>query len=409
MIAGMRGQNVAKWVRLNGRSKAEALPRPSLVGRLNERLVLQLLQDRGPLSRAEVVRASGLSAPTVSKAVASLLRAGLVEEVEEGVTAESSRGRPAVKVRLARSRVQVLGVAVDAGHCWVAAAGLDGTLRQPVRRVVTPGSYEQLLAVLEEAARDLMEAEVQTLGLGMSLPGLVDDRAGRGILSPNVPMTNGHTPAADLGHRLGLPAVLLQESHALCLAERHYGLAQQVDDFAVLDVATGVGLGVMLGGRLFTGHNGLAGEIGHMTVVTEGGRRCGCGNTGCLETVVSDTALAWQASQKLGRPVGGDEVVELARRGQIDLSAELDGMASYLALAVAAVINIFNPAAVFIHTPLFDIEPDLLDRVIARAQQRALPPSFQQCRILRAQGTKYQGAIAGIIEALTDAVAPRIT
>jgi N-acetylglucosamine repressor len=222
-------------------------------------------------------------------------------------------------------------------------------------------------------------------------------------------MTNGHTPAADLGRRLGLPAVLLQESHALCLAERHYGLAQQVDDFAVLDVATGVGLGVMLGGRLFTGHNGLAGEIGHMTVVTEGGRRCGCGNTGCLETVVSDTALAWQASRKLGRPVGGDEVIELARNGLIDLSAELDGMASYLALAVAAVINIFNPAAVFIHTPLFDIEPDLLERVIARTQQRALPPSFQQCRILRAQGTKYQGAIAGIIEALTDAVAPRIT
>lgn len=389
---------------INGHSP-KALSRPALVGRWNERLILQLLQERGPLSRADVVRASGLSAPTVSKAVSSLLRAGLVEEEQ---AAESGRGRPAVKVRVARSRVQVLGIAVDAGHCWVAAAGLDGVLRQPVRCVATPGCYEELLDVLEAAARDCMSDGIQTLGVGVSLPGLVDNRAGQGLLSPNVPMTNGHTPAADLGRRLGLPAVLLQESHALCLAERHYGLAQRIDDFVVLDVATGVGLGVMLEGRLFTGHNGLAGEIGHMTVVPQGGRRCGCGNSGCLETVVSDTALAWHASGKLGRPVDGDEVIELAKNRQIDLSVELDQMASYLAVGVAAVINIFNPAAVFIHTPLFDIEPDLLERVVARTRQRALPPSFAQCRILRAQGTKYQGAIAGIIEALTDAVAPRL-
>ncbi|MCS7020771.1 MAG: ROK family transcriptional regulator [Gemmataceae bacterium] len=379
---------------------------PSLVGRLNERLVLQLLQRHGPLSRAEVVRVSGLSAPTVSKAVSSLLRAGLVEEEE---ATETGRGRPAAKVRLARSRVQVLGIAVDADHCWVAAAGLDGVLRCPVRRVTTPASYEELLTVLEAAAREYMVEGIQTLGVGISLPGLVDSRTGRGILSPNVPMTNGHTPAVDLGSRLQLPAVLLQESHALCLAERHYGLARQIEDFAVLDVATGVGLGVMMGGRLFTGHSGLAGEIGHMTVVPQGGRRCGCGNTGCLETVVSDTALAWHASQKLGRLVRGDEVIELARNKLVDLSAELDQMAGYLALAVATVINVFNPAAVFIHTPLVDIEPDLLQRVIWHTQQRTLPPSFAQCQIARAQGTKYQGAIAGIIQALTDAVAPRIT
>jgi N-acetylglucosamine repressor len=398
----IRGRWPAKvW----GGSYPLALSQPAVVGRWNERVVLQLLQQRGPLSRADLVRISGLSAPTVSKAVSSLLRVGLLEE--EAAT-ETGRGRPAPKVRLARSNVQVIGIQIDAGHCWIGAAGLDGVIRSSVDCVATPHSYEQLLDVLESAARRYMVDGVKTLGLGVSLPGLVDNRTGRGILSPNLPMTNGHTPAADLGQRLGLPAVLLQESHALCLAEKRYGLARQVEDFAVLDVATGVGLGVMVGGRLFTGHNGLAGEIGHLTVVPQGGRRCGCGNTGCLETMVSDTALAWHASRRLGRPVNGDEVIELARSGQIDLSAELDQMASYLAVGVAAVINIFNPQAVFIHTPLFDIQPDLLHRVITRAQQRALPPSFEQCRIGRAQGTKYQGAIAGIIQSLTEAVAPTL-
>jgi len=407
-MGSMQSQNLTRWDQLNGRKEADRRPCPSLVGRLNERLVLQLLQDRGPLSRAELVRASGLSAPTVSKAVSSLLRAGLVEELEETVGAEPSRGRPATKVRLARSHVQVLGVAVDAGFCWVAAAGLDGSLRQPVQRVVTPQSYDDLLDLLEGTCRGLMQGGIKTLGIGVSLPGLVEDCSGRSILSPNVPMTNGHTPAVDLGQRLGVPAVLLQESHALCLAERHYGMAQHIEDFAVLDVATGVGLGVMLRGRLLTGHSGLAGEIGHITVVPEGGRRCGCGNSGCLETMVSETALIWYASQKLSRPVQRDELIELLHTGQLDLSVELDRMATYLAVGIAAVINIFNPAAVFVHSPLCDLDPQLLPRAVARTQQRALPPSFAQCRIMRAQGTKCQGAVAGIVQALTDALAPRL-
>jgi N-acetylglucosamine repressor len=379
--------------------------RPAVVGKLNERQVLRLLQRRGPLSRAEVARQSGLSAPTVSKAVGSLLRSGLLEEVE---APELARGRPAPKLRLATT-AQVIGIAIDAGHCEVAAAGLTGEEYEPVCSVSTRATYPELVSALEAASLELMRRPgVKTLGLGVSLPGLVDDRRGRGVLSPNVPVTNGHAPAADLAERLGMPGVLLQESHALCLAERDHGLAKGLDDFAVLDVSTGIGLGVMLGGRLLKGHSGLAGEIGHVTAVAEGGRRCGCGNTGCLETVASDTALAHHASRKLGRTVSVDEVIELARSGTVDLSAELDAMAGYLAVGVAAVINLFNPAVVFIHSPLFDVDATLLSRVVEQAGRRALPPSLAECRILRAEGTKRQGAVAGIIQHVMDAVAPEV-
>lgn len=380
--------------------------RPEVVGKLNERQVLRFLQSLGSLSRAELVRESGLSAPTISKAVASLLKAGLLEEAE---APETARGRPAPKLRLASKKAQVLGVAIDAGHCEVVSAGLDGVLHDNVIMVPTPGTYAELLAALERAIRQLMaKPGVNTLGLSISLPGLVDDRHGRSVLSPNIPMTDGHTPARDLGARLGLQCSLLQESHALCLAERHYGLAKGLDDFAVLDISTGVGLGVMLGGRLLRGHSGLAGEIGHITAIADGGRRCGCGNSGCLETVASDSALAWQASRKLGRTVAVDEVIALAREGKVDLRRELDNIAGYLAIGVAAVINLFNPAVVFIHSPLFDIDADLLSRVIEGSKSRALPPSFAECRILRAQGEKHQGAIANAIRQLTDSIAPEL-
>src|SRR5262245_21430505 len=216
--------------------------RPSQVGRLNERQVLRVIQAEGPLSRAEVVRRSGLSAPTVSKAVASLLAAGLLEE---SAAVGPSRGRPAPILRLASERVQVLGVVIDAGHCEVVSAGLDGVIHADLDPAVpSPPDYDALLSALVGRCRKLMARPgVTTLGVGVSFPGLTDARTGRGALSPNVPATNGHAPAADLGAQLGLTAVPLQESHALCLAERHHGLAVGLDDFAMLDVSTGVGLG----------------------------------------------------------------------------------------------------------------------------------------------------------------------
>src|SRR5260370_19218260 len=112
---------------------------PTLLGKLNERQVLRALQVPGPLSRAEVARRLGLSAPTVSKAVASLLDAGLLEESE---AAKQALGRPAARLRLATQTAQVLGVVIDVDHCQVVAAGLDGQLRpDQQRRFATPASY----------------------------------------------------------------------------------------------------------------------------------------------------------------------------------------------------------------------------------------------------------------------------
>jgi N-acetylglucosamine repressor len=215
---------------------------PSLLGKINERQVLRALQAHGPLSRAEVARQLGLSAPTVSKAVASLLRCGLLEE---GDAPEQTLGRPATRLRLATRTAQVLGVVIDAEQCRVVTAGLDGKLHDgPPRLVPTPDSYDALLDALAEEADESMNKDgVATLGIGISMPGLIDYRRQRGVLSPNVPITNGHAPALDLKRRLGVECVMVQEAHALCLAERYYGHARGLDDFAMLDVNVGVGLG----------------------------------------------------------------------------------------------------------------------------------------------------------------------
>jgi len=384
-----------------------SLVQPALLSKINERQVLRAIQARGPMSRAEVARHSGISAPTASKAVESLLRAGFLEE---GDAPELGRGRPAKKLRLASERAQVLGLVIDVEQCRVVCAGLDGEIhRERTGRFPTPATYEALLDAAAEHARRMMDrGGVATLGMAISMPGLIDYRRQRGVLSPNVPLTNGRSPGFDLAERLGVDCVLVQESHALCLAERRFGNAQGIDDFAMLDVSAGIGLGVLSGGRLLTGHSGLAGEIGHITVAPDG-RTCGCGNQGCLETVASDTALTRALSQRLGRRVGLEEAAESIRRGDAVACEELDRASRYLAVGLAAVINLFNPSNLFVHGRLFAADPALFGRLVEETGRRALPPSFAGCRIVQAQGSKRQGAVAAILEHLTNSVVPALS
>jgi len=381
---------------------------PSLIGRLNERYVLRAIQTHGPLSRAELARHSGVSAPTASKAVETLLRAGLLEE---GDAPPPRRGRPAKTLRMARRSAQVIGLVIDAAECTMVRASLDGRMADSsLTCFPTPATYEELLDAAVSIAGRLMERRgVTTFGVGISMPGLVDYSRHCGVLSPNLPMTDGRCPALDLSERLGVECVLVQESQALCLAERNYGAARSLTDFVMLDVGTGVGCGVFSGGRLLKGSSGMAGEIGHMTVRAEGGLQCGCGNSGCLETEACDSVLVRRASERMGRRFTISELIELHRSGAVDLEPEIDSLRRYLGIGLAALINLFNPATLFVHGRLFELEDGLFESVVAEAGKRSLPPLLKQCRIVRAQGSKRQGAVAAILDHITAVGAPQFT
>jgi N-acetylglucosamine repressor len=380
-----------------------SIVQPSLLGRINERQILRTIQQMGPLSRADLARSGGISAPTASKAVESLLRAGLLEEAD---CSESQRGRPAKLLRLPNRSAQVLGLVVDAGRCHLVAAGLDGRTVHDDGAFATAGTYEELV---DEVCRRVLElrrrSQMSYLGLGLCMPGLIDHRRHTGLLSPNLPLTNDRPLADDLAARLNLPCVMLQESHALCLAELRYGAARGLTDFAMMDLGVGIGLGVMSGGRLLTGVGGFAGEVGHITLAPDG-VLCGCGNVGCFETVASVSALERAVSSRLGRLVTLDEMLVMDAEVLSEARAEMLGVARYAGIGVAAVINLFNPSTLFIHSRMFDVPGDLFSEMCREAERRSLRPSFLDCRIVKARGSKRQGAVAGIIEHLISRVVP---
>jgi predicted NBD/HSP70 family sugar kinase len=380
--------------------------RPRLLRQMNERSVMRVLQRHGPCSRADMTRKLGVTAPTISKAVSSLLRGRLVEEFD---SKHDCVGRPARQLRLATETAQVIGLVIDALDCRIVAGALNGNLvPDSLCQFETPRTYRGLISKVVKSVEQLMNRRsVETLGLGISMPGLIDYRHQKGILSPNVPITNGRSLATDLNEQLGIDCVMLQEAHSLCLAQRHYGESRGLDNFVMLDIGAGLGMGVMAGGRVLTGHSGLAGELGHLPRVPDG-RRCGCGNHGCLETVACDSALAWLVSQRIGRAIEIDEIVQLVHRGELSVDSETQEVLPHLSFAISAVISLYNPSKIFICGRMFDLDDTLFDKLLTQTEAGTLAPAFADCEVVRASVSKSQGAVAGIIEYLTDSLVPGV-
>ncbi|WP_194242792.1 ROK family transcriptional regulator [Gimesia benthica] len=375
---------------------------------MNVRKVLEVIQSQGTLTRADVMRCSGISAPTVSKAVSALLDAGLLEERE---TAEFSVGRPGKLLQLPRFSAQVIGVVLDWDYCSIVASGLDGFLHEEkLDQFKTPSSYEDLINIISQKIMDLVKKEeIPALGVGITVPGLVNSNDGRIFLASNLHIVDGQAPAVDIAAKTNLECILVQKSTSLCLSEKTYGAGQDLEDFISLDVTSGFGMGAFTGGQLLDGQHGLAGEIAHITVEPQGGRVCGCGNLGCLETVATDMALTHYVSKRVGKELDFDAIKELVKQGELDITPELDRTIEFLGIGVAAAINIFNPSNIFITSRLFDLQDDVFGRMCDLAKNRALKPSSSSCEIERSKGNKYLGAVAGIINHLANGLGPRLT
>ena len=193
----------------------------------------------------------------------------------------------------------------------------------------------------------------------------------------------------------------------MCLAERSFGAAKGLDNFAVLDVTTGLGLGVITSGRLLSGNSGMAGEIGHVTIDPKG-KLCGCGNHGCLETVATDSAWVRAVSERYGTSLDIDGLIRLVQTGEVQPGEEARQTLEYLAIAVAMVINLFNPSAIFVLGKMFEAQENMFQQLLHLVRQRALAAPLADCRIFRSQTSKLQGAVAGIVCHLTSALAPAV-
>lgn len=318
------------------------------------RRIVAALRQLGPVSRAELARRAGLAPSTVSAIVAELMRAGLVvEQGDEQVPAVGAKGgRPATRLALHRSAGVVAGIDFGKRHLRIAVADLSHAFLAEHAEPMTRDrpAREDIRDAVDLFERTLEQAGVdrdQVLRVGMGIPGPVDQSTGQLGDSTILPGWVGVEAAPVMSEALRLPVEVDNDANLGALSEWMWGAARGHSEVVYLKVATGIGGGLIIGGRPYGGAGGTAGEIGH-TVIDPTGPICRCGNRGCLEMLAGTDAVLEALRPAHGDDLGLGDAIAMARDGDVGCRRAIADVGRSIGSALATVCNIVNPECVVV-------------------------------------------------------------
>lgn len=371
------------------RAAEEPAPRPNLSE------VLRLVWQEREISRADIARRRELSRSTVSVIVEELLGLGLVREVGAG---ESRGGRRPIVLQFDDAAAVILGIDLGATHVAAILTDLRGGVlawqhrKHPVRD--DPGGALSLVNELAEACLDAWGGSRRLLlGAGMAVPSPVDPARPDLLNSVVMPAWRDVPVGKGLRKRFRLPVIVDNDANLGALAERWWGAGRGVDDFVYVKLATGIGSGFFVDGRIYRGANGIAGEIGHVSI-DPGGERCGCGLRGCLVTLVGAPALLRRARALLAEHPGsalarkefGITVLEDAALAADPLALQVVNEAGqHLGVVIAGLLNVLNPARVVIGGGLARLGDLLLEPLRQVVRSRTLASSVEASSIVASE------------------------
>ena len=369
---------------------------PSRMGRLNKRALIRQLQKTIAASRADLAKSLGLSQPTAGKIVDELLATGVLEEMvipEAGPGAVSRRGRPGRKLELNRSKPCLLAIQVGLQATGIASQTLGIPYRDqwPITFKLAKNKPDPARAWengLRAAKKEISGDGF--LGVLLSVPGIVDENTNRILFSPNVHWTEKADLAGIARRVWGLPALLVQEQRALALG--HHLANPDCDNFLLVDFGDGVGGAIIVNGKPLANPLPISGEIGHTPVL--GNRRsCGCGATGCMETLVSVRGLleSFSAARNGKKPTWPELQSYIARNGTPGwLAQSLDAAA----VAIAGAMNVLGLHRVVITGSLNELPPPVLAHLSQAIQNGSMWARFGQVECVGAPRRRAAGLIA---------------
>ena len=324
---------------------------PSLLREMNQRLLLDRLFTVGSATRPQLARDTGLSQPTVIAALDDLERAGLVV----GVAAGQGRqlGRPARLYRANAAAGTVAGIDIGRGWLHLRVADLLG---ETLAELSVRNTAKSAGALVDLTARALEET-IEKAGLALSAvthtaigsPGVLDPRRGGVRYAANLPGWHQAGLAQALAERIGPSLSIDNDANLAALAELNYGAARGFTDVAYLTVGTGVGVGLVLDGRLYRGAHGAAGEVGYLPISDRPPVGSGRRARGMLEeAVAADAVVTYAREAGLTGRVTAERVFELAAAGDPRARQAVDEQGRRLALAVASVAALVDPELIVV-------------------------------------------------------------
>ena len=389
----------------------------TLVREINLSIILNCLRETSPLSRAQLAEITGLNKTTVSSLVRELIARQSVREIGFD---SSGGGRPAVLLELNPGAGCIIGmeIGVDfiltiltdfkAQILWRHKEDTDQAKRQ---EVILGRAFD----IVRQALTVGQATHSPVLGIGVGVPGLVDVSSGTLLFAPNLKWRD--VPLREVfSQEFDVPVFVDNDANMAALGERYFGAAQGSRDFVYLSTGVGLGGGIVLDGQLYRGIGGYAGEIGHMTIKS-GGERCNCGNRGCWETLVSQTAVvnrvrkaveagnASRVSQlvegrldRISIPI----IVEAAEESDEVAKQALEETGAYLGIGIANLINTFNPELVIFGGVLSLASNYLLPAVEKTLKERSLAWPRRMVRVMASSYGPDDCVMGGVALVLHD-------
>ena len=320
---------------------------------VNRRILLSILSDRQPISRAEIAKISGLNKATISTITGELLKDSFIVEEGSGRTTPIG-GKPPTPLRLNGMRYGLFGLDIRADESVLALSDFNNRLISRVS-FETGSDATVFLNTIGKEIRKLRSKHdnfIEFPGIGVSLPGLVDNHSGKFLLSVVLPWRD--VPVVQLLEKAtNLPVIIDNSARCSALAEIWHGKAQyaQVRDLLYVSVSTGLACGMVIDGGLYRGGNNTAGQFGHIPIDLNGAE-CRCGQRGCWDLYASDKATI---TRYLGLRGGGAKrvptmrkLMELVDSGDHAATEAVRETARYLGIGITGLINGLDPEVVVI-------------------------------------------------------------
>lgn len=353
---------------------------PNRLGQLNRHALLRELRVGAPLSRAHLAERTGISKPAVTRGISDLIEAGLVMETGRGRSTTAGGPRPTL-LHLNPEAAAALGCTIEVGRVVTVLAGFDGNFETRREREFDPEAQpKEVVAMATGLLRETLTEnppERPLLGLGVGLPGIVDER-GQVVVIPHMPGWRGVSLADDLEAEFGVPVRVDNESRVQTLAEGWLGQGRDVETFVCLDTGIGLGAGIVVHRRLLRGRQSLAGEVGHWSMYSDGDR-CYCDSHSCWEVrgsterFLADLRTSSIAHNDEKLHEGEVKLVDVVRAADLDDPTALRELAVHadaLARGISNLVIAFDPERIIIHGDSTMFGDRLLTMLKERVRER---------------------------------------
>lgn len=368
--------------------------------RINRDIVLEVIRISQPISRADIARRSGLQRSTVSQIVEQLIRENWVRE---GPLALSLRGRRPTLVVLNQS-VVAIAVDIHPKQATVAAVDLSGNVLSRVKRPLTldpVSSTNDLVDSVAAVAKGMPGKSVE--GIGISLPGRVDPENHRLIFAPNLQWSDqwsGFDLKRVIESKLSFPVTMENAATACLLAELTFARMDGIRDAVLVTVSEGVGAGIFANGHLISGHHGMAGEFGHISMDPTG-PRCACGQNGCWEMFASCQAVLryYYEFQPEAEPVTFLELLNLAEEGDLSATKAIEKQAGWIGRGLRTIVAGLSPRTILIAGEVVNAwhrYGPVIEKVLLEAPLAGSPPQIRPT--LEGEVARLLGAAALVFQ-----------